>query len=229
MALRQIESPARLVQLRGYRHAVRVLRRDPDAPGTTPALLRGGLSMNDTPPAAPSGPASGISAYRTLRAVAGEILATTDLEHLLDRCGTLVQDLLRADACSIALIAEPTGQLVPLLTMAGGRSAPSEPLLFDLPAGRMRDAIVAGRTLVVAHGLVIDGDEPLPLAETQSALVAMLIPLPLGPEVRGILWVGRIHGEPFSPEEQDLAETLTSLVALAVRGTAAFQMYEGGR
>jgi GAF domain-containing protein len=93
----------------------------------------------------------------------------------------------------------------------------------------MRDAIVAGRTLVVAHGLVIDGDEPLPLAEAQSALVAMLIPLPLGPEARGILWVGRIHGEPFSPEEQDLAETLTSLVALAVRGTAAFQAYEVDR
>lgn len=170
-----------------------------------------------------SGPPPGISAYRALRALAGEILATTDLERSLERCGLLAQDLLRADACSIALIAEPTGQLVPLLTMAGGRSAPSEPLLFELPAGRMRDAILAGRTLVVAHGLVIDGDEPLPLAEAQSALVAMLVPLPLGPGARGIVWVGRIHGEPFTPEEQELAETLTALIALGVRGTAAFQ------
>lgn len=226
MALRKVEPPVRSAQVEGYRNAVRLLRRGTDAAGVEPYPLPGSLAMNDGSSPQFVGSLSGIGAYRALRAIASEILATTDLEHLLDRCGTLVQYLLHADACSIALIDERSGQLVPLLTMAGGRSAPSEPLLFDLPAGRMRDAIFAGRSLVVAHGTIIDGDAPLPLSESQSALAAMLVPLPLGPDLRGILWVGRIHGEQFSPEEQDLAETLVALVALGVRGTAAFRAYE---
>lgn len=164
----------------------------------------------------------GINAYRVLREVAGEILATSDLRHVLDRCGTLVQDLLRSDACSISLLDEAAGALVPLLTLASGRSAPVAPLSLDLLNGRMRDAIKEGRSLVVAHSMVIDGDAPLPLTETQSALTAMLIPLPLGQAPLGILWVGRIHGEPFTPEDQELAEALAALIVLGLRGTTAF-------
>ena len=165
------------------------------------------------------GPAQGIDGYRILRAFAEEILATSDLDKMLERCGILAQRLLRADACSIALLDERSGYLVPLLTMASGRTTTIAPLPFDLLDGRMRDAIYAGRSLVVAHGLVIDGNAPLPLAEMQSALVAMLIPLPPEQGRRGIFWVGRIHGEPFTPEEQELAETLSALVALGVRAT----------
>ncbi|HEY8597365.1 MAG TPA: GAF domain-containing protein [Thermomicrobiales bacterium] len=163
--------------------------------------------------------AQGIGAYRALRAFAAEILATSDLERMLERCGQLAQRLLRADACSIALLDEPSGHLVPLLTMASGRTTTIAPLPFDLLDGRMRDAIYAGRSLIVAHGLVIDGDAPLPLPEMQSALAAMLIPLPPEQGQRGIFWVGRIHGEPFTLEEQELAETLSALVALGVRAT----------
>ena len=168
---------------------------------------------------AAAGPPKGISAYRALRAFAEEVLATSDLEQMLERCGILVQRLLRADACSIALLDERSGQLVPLLTMASGRTTTIAPLPFDLLDGRMRDAVYAGRSLIVAHGLVLDGPTALPLAEMQSALAAMLIPLPPEQGQRGILWVGRIHGEPFTPEEQELAETLGALVALGVRAT----------
>ncbi len=222
MALSTAEPPVRPAQTRqieGYRNAVRLLRRDTGAAGVESSPLPRSVSMNDRQGGQIAAPPAGIGAYRALRAMASEILATTDLEGLLERCGTLVQELLRADACSIALIDERSGQLVPLLTMAGGRSAPSEPLPFALPVGRMRDAIVAGRSLVVAHGTIIDGDESLPLAESQSALAAILLPLPLGPERRGIVWVGRIHGEQFSPEDQDLAEILAALVALGIRAS----------
>ena len=161
----------------------------------------------------------GIGAYRALRAFAEEMLATSDLEQMLERCGILAQRLLRADACSIALLDERSGRLIPLLTMASGRTTTIAPLPFDLLDGRMRDAIYAGRSLIVGHGLVVDGAAPLPLAEMQSALAAMLIPLPPEQGQRGIFWVGRIHGEPFTPEEQELAETLSALVALGVRAT----------
>jgi len=166
-----------------------------------------------------AGPSQGIGAYRALRTFAEEILATSDLEKMLERCGILAQRLLCADACSIALVDEQSGHLVPLLTMASGRTTTIAPLPFDLLDGRMRDAIYAGRSLIVAHGLVIDGAVPLPLAERQLALAAMLIPLPPEQGQRGIFWVGRIHGEPFTPEEQELAETLSALVALGVRAT----------
>jgi hypothetical protein len=161
----------------------------------------------------------GISAYRALRSFAEEILATSDLERMLERCGLLVQRLLRADACSIALLDERSGQLIPLLTMASGRTTTIAPLPFDLLDGRMRDAIYADRSLIVAHGQVLDGSTSLPLAEMQLALAAMLIPLPLEQRQRGIFWVGRIHGEPFTREEQELAETLSALIALGVRAT----------
>ncbi len=166
-----------------------------------------------------TGSSQGIGAYRALRAFAAEILATSDLEKMLERCGTLAQRLLRADACSIALLDEQSGHLLPLLTMASGRTTTIAPLPFDLLDGRMRDAIYAGRSLIVAHGLVIDGAAPLPLAEMQSALVAILIPLPPEQGQRGTFWIGRIHGEPFTPEEQELAEALSALVALGVRAT----------
>jgi GAF domain-containing protein len=137
-----------------------------------------------------------------------------------------VQELLRADACSIALLDERAGKLVPLMAMASGRSTALAPLPLDLLEGRMLASINQGRSLVVAHGMIIDGDAPLTLSEAQSALTAMLIPLPLGQEMRGILWVGRIHGEPFGPEDQELAETIAALVALGVRGTDAFVRYQ---
>jgi GAF domain-containing protein len=164
----------------------------------------------------------GIGAYRILRDIAGEILATSDLGRVLERCGQLVQDLLQADACSIALLDDAAGALVPLLTMASGRRASNVPPPLDLANGRMRAAIKHGRALVVANNMVFDGDAPLPLPETQSALTAMLIPLPLGRELPGILWVARIHGEPFTPEDQELAETLAALIALGMRGTRDF-------
>ena len=161
----------------------------------------------------------GIVAYRLLRSFAAEILATDDLERLLARCGLLAQRLLHADACSIALIDESTGQLVPLLAMASERTTALVSLPREFLDGRMRAAIYAGRSLVVAHDLVLDGDVALPLAAKQSTLAAMLIPLPLEQGQRGIFWVGRIHGEPFTPEDQALAETLSVLVALGVRAT----------
>jgi transcriptional regulator with GAF, ATPase, and Fis domain len=164
----------------------------------------------------------GISAYRILRDVAGEILTTSDLGRVLERCGQLVEDLLQADACSIALFDDAAGALIPLLTMAGGRSTPEALPPLDLGTGRMRAAIKQGRALIVAHNLVLDGTAPLPLSETQSALAAMLIPLPLGPDFPGILWFGRIHGDPFTPEDQELAEALAALIALGMRGTKAF-------
>lgn len=175
----------------------------------------------------PSGPGAGgdaprlgrqgIGAYRALRAVAGEILATADSGQMLERCGAVVQELLRADACTIGLLDERLGNLHPLLTVAGGRSAQVAPLPLDQLDGRMRAAIHEGRSLIVAHGMVLDGDEPLPLDEEQSVLTAMLLPLPLGQDVRGILWVARIHGTPFTADDQALAETLAALVALGIQ------------
>lgn len=165
------------------------------------------------------GSSGGIGAYRALRAFAEDILKSSDFDKLLDRCGRLVQRLLRADACSIALLDEQSGRLVPLLTMGSGRMTTGPALPFELLDGRMRDAIYAGRPLVVAHELVIDGAAPLPLLEMQSALAAMLLPMPLEQGQRGVFWVARIHGQTFTPEEQELAETLSALVALSVLAT----------
>ena len=65
----------------------------------------------------------GVNAYRALRDLAGEVLVSDDVENALNRCGALVLELLHADACSVALLDQRAGALVPLLTMAGGRSA----------------------------------------------------------------------------------------------------------
>lgn len=159
----------------------------------------------------------GINAYRALRDLAGEVLASDDVENALNRCGALVQELLHADACSVALLDQRAGTLVPLLTMAGGRSADIPPLSLQMLEGRLLKSIKEGRSLIVAHGAIIDGDVPLPLAEAQSALTAMLLPLPVREGMSGILWIGRVHGEPFSAEELDLAETIAAMVALAIR------------
>jgi diguanylate cyclase (GGDEF)-like protein len=159
----------------------------------------------------------GINAYRALRDLAGEVLVSDDVENALNRCGSLVQELLSADACSVALLDQRAGTLVPLLTMAGGRSADVPPLSLQMFDGRLLTAINERRTLIVAHGAIIDGDVPMPLTEAQSALTAMLIPLPVRDGMHGILWIGRIHGEPFNAEELDLAETIAAMVALAIR------------
>src|SRR5690349_22295389 len=159
----------------------------------------------------------GVNAYRALRDLAGEILVSDDVENALNRCGALVQELLQADACSVALLDQRAGALVPLLTMAGGRSADIPPLSLQMLDGRLLKAIKESRPLIVAHGAIIDGDIPLPLSEAQSALTAMLLPLPVREGMSGILWIGRIHGEPFNAEELDLAETIAAMVALAIR------------
>ena len=159
----------------------------------------------------------GVNAYRALRDLAGEILVSDDVENALNRCGALVQELLHADACSVALLDQRAGTLVPLLTMAGGRSADIPPLSLQMLDGRLLKAIKESRSLIVAHGAIIDGDIPLPLTEAQSALTAMLLPLPVREGMSGILWIGRIHGEPFNAEELDLAETIAAMVALAIR------------
>ena len=137
----------------------------------------------------------GVNAYRALRDLAGEILASDDVENALNRCGALVQELLQADACSVALLDQRAGALVPLLTMASGRSADIPPLSLQMLDGRLLKAIKESRPLIVAHGAIIDGDIPLPLSEAQSALTAMLLPLP----VRGK--VGYSHATSLSATE----------------------------
>ena len=159
----------------------------------------------------------GVNAYRALRDLAGEVLVSDDVENALHRCGALVLELLHADACSVALLDQRAGSLVPLLTMAGGRSAEVPPLSLQLLDGRLIAAIKERRSLIVAHGAIIDGAVPMPLSEAQSTLTAMLLPLPMREGMSGILWIGRIHGETFNAEELDLAETIAAMVALAIR------------
>lgn len=206
-----------------------IVPRDVSQPASWDSRDRGGMMGAHEEGEPHASRRSGIGAYRALRDVAGEVLATRDLGRLLDRCGRLIEELLQADACSVALLDEPAQALVPLLTMASGRSTPPVPLPLDLLNGRIHAAIKGGRPLVVAYNSAIDGDSPFPLAEAQSALTAMLLPLPLGPDLPGILWVGRIHGEPFTPDDLDLAESLAALIALGMRGTKAFMKAMGER
>ena len=163
----------------------------------------------------------GIGAYRRLREAAAELLSRHDLRSFLGGCGTLTQELLRIDACSIALLDERTHRLIPLLTQAGGNTALLEPLPLEMFDGRIWEAILGGRTIIVADGMVLDGGESLALAEPQSALTAMLTPLPLVAPHRGILWVGRIHGEAYTPDERHRAEAIAALLAFGLRNVYA--------
>lgn len=160
---------------------------------------------------------NGIDAYRRLRAAAAELLTLKELRPLLNACDALTQELLHVDACSIALLDERGRELVPLLTQAGGNTTTLEPLSLEFFDGRIWDAILGGRTIIVAGGMVLDGGEPLALAEPQSPLTAMLTPLPLIAPHRGVLWVGRIHGEAFTLDDQHLAETIAVLLAFGLR------------
>lgn len=159
----------------------------------------------------------GVDAYRRLRDGAARLLASKELRPLLKGCDALTQELLHVDACSIALLDERGRVLVPLLTQAGGNTTMLEPLSLELFDGRIWDAIRGGRTIIVAGGMVLDGGEPLALAEPQSALTAMLTPLPLAAPHRGVLWVGRIHGAAFTLDDQHLAEALAALLAFGLR------------
>ena len=160
---------------------------------------------------------SGVDAYRRLRDVAAELLSLKELRPLLKACDALTQELLQVDACSIALLDERGRVLVPLLTQAGGNTTTLEPLSLELFDGRIWDAILGGRTMILAGGMILDGGEPLALAEPQSVLTAMLTPLPLVAPHRGILWVGRIHGKAFTLDDQHLAEAIAALLAFGLR------------
>ena len=160
---------------------------------------------------------TGIDTYRRLRDVAEQLLALRELAPLLRGCDALTHELLHINACSIILLDERSRVLVPLLTQAGGNTATLEPLPLELFDGRIWEAIIGGRTIVVAGGMVLDGGVPLALAEPQSALTAMLTPLPLVAPHRGVLWVGRIHGEAFVPDDRHLAEAIASLLAFGLR------------
>jgi GAF domain-containing protein len=163
------------------------------------------------------GARGGIDAYRRLRDVSGELLALRELAPLLKGCDALTQELLHIDACSIVLLNECARTLVPLLTQASGHTTMLEPLSLELFDGRIWESILGGRTIIVAGGLILDGGEALVLAEPQSALTAMLTPLPLAAPRRGVLWVGRIHGEPFTLDDQHLAEAIAALLAFGLR------------
>lgn len=162
----------------------------------------------------------GIDAYRRLRDAAAALLALRELAPLLKGCDALTQELLHVDACSMALLDERNRTLVPLLTQAGGHTTLLEPLSLELFDGRIWASILGGRTIIVAGGMILDGGEALALAEPQSALTAMLTPLPLVAPRRGVLWVGRIHGEAFTLDDQHLAEAIAALLAFGLRNVS---------
>ena len=61
----------------------------------------------------------------------------------------------------------------------------------------------------------LDGESSLLLAEAQSLLTAMLLPIQTSVDgVGGILSLCRLHGAPFSPDEQALAKAIASLLKL---------------
>lgn len=159
----------------------------------------------------------GVRIYRMLRDLAGEILACDSLETMLERCITIIQELLPVHACSIMLLDHRAQALVPMMTMAAGHYNAGTPLPLSLVGGRIAEAIKDGRPLIISHNALIDGASPFPLAETQSLLTAMLIPLPVHRGMSGILWLGRIHGAPFTTEERELAKVVASMAALAIR------------
>jgi GAF domain-containing protein len=173
------------------------------------------------------GERGGVDAYRRLRDAAEHLLALRELAPLLKGCGILTQELLHVDACSIALLDERARTLLPLLTQAGGHTTILEPLPLELFDGRIWESILGGRTIVVAGGMILDGGEALALAEPQSALTAMLTPLPLVAPHRGVLWVGRIHGEAFTLDDQHLAEAIAALLAFGLRNVYDSVGHEG--
>lgn len=181
------------------------------------------VDVSEQEPKNSTGP-NGIQLYRTFRDLAGEILAAGDREGMLARCATILHELLPIDVCSVALLDTQTQTLTPLLTMAAdGRTdrAPAA-LPLALTGDRMAEAIKAGRPLIVGRNALLDGESPLLLQAAQSLLTAVLLPIPIGDDgVSGILWLGRVHGAPFTPDEQELAEAIASLMALALRGDAA--------
>ena len=157
----------------------------------------------------------GIRAYRMLRDLTGEILSGDSPEALLARLPDIVDELLPVDACSVLMLDRRSQTLQPLLTAAGGRHTVGLPL--QLAGGRMEEAIRGGRPLIVGRNALVDDGAPLPLPEAESVLTAMLIPLPVRHGMTGILWLGRLHGSSFTAEEQELAQTIAALVALAIQ------------
>src|SRR5919199_741317 len=159
--------------------------------------------------------AGGIRAYRTRRTLANGILVGNSLDTMLQQLPLILGELLPVDALSVLLLDRRTQTLVPLLTSAGGRQTTGHPL--PLSGGRMEEAVAARRPLIISHSTLIDGDVPVPLAEAASMLTAMLTPLPIRQGMHGFLWLGRVHGAPFTPDEQELAETFATLVAMAIQ------------
>ena len=157
----------------------------------------------------------GIRAYRTLRNLANGILVGNSLDTMLQQLPLILGELLPVDALSVLLLDRRTQTLVPLLTAAGGMQTTGHPL--PLAGGRMQEAVAARRPLIISHSTLIDGDVPVPLSEAESMLTAMLIPLPMRQGMHGFLWLGRVHGAPFTPDEQELAETFATLVAMAIQ------------
>jgi sigma-B regulation protein RsbU (phosphoserine phosphatase) len=159
-----------------------------------------------------------ISRLSTLIEVNGIISSSLNLDQILENVMTISKQVMNADASSLMLIDEKTGELV--YQVALGEVGEKLKQEFRLKMGQGIAGTVAedGKALLIAdvyaHPKFFRGHDEATGYRTRSMIA---VPLKVGERITGVAQViNRLDGNPFDPDDLELFTALCSMAAIAI-------------
>lgn len=159
-----------------------------------------------------------ISRLSTLIEVNGIISSSLNLDQILENVMTISKQVMNADASSLMLIDEKTGELV--YQVALGEVGEKLKQEFRLKMGQGIAGTVAeeGKALLIedvyAHPKFFRGHDEATGYRTKSMIA---VPLKVGERITGVAQViNRLDGKPFDSDDLELFTALCSMAAIAI-------------
>jgi sigma-B regulation protein RsbU (phosphoserine phosphatase) len=159
-----------------------------------------------------------ISRLSTLIEVNGIISSSLNLDQILENVMTISKQVMNADASSLMLIEEKTGELV--YQVALGEVGEKLKQEFRLKMGQGIAGAVAedGKALLIedvsAHPKFFRGHDEATGYRTKSMIA---VPLKVGERITGVAQViNRLDGNPFDRDDLELFTALCSMAAIAI-------------
>lgn len=150
--------------------------------------------------------------------VSALINSTLELDVVLERLMTTCREILKADACSLMLVEEETGELV--FTVAQGPVAGQLKTGFRLP----KDSGIAGHVFQTGEPMLVENayDEPLFHRDFDSRTgyhtrSILCVPLYARERIIGLTQViNRLDGKPFNAEDLETLSLISAHAATAI-------------
>jgi sigma-B regulation protein RsbU (phosphoserine phosphatase) len=159
-----------------------------------------------------------ISRLSTLIEVNGIISSSLNLDQILENVMTISKQVMNADASSLMLIDEKTGELV--YQVALGEVGEKLKQEFRLKMGQGIAGTVAedGKALLIedvyVHPKFFRGHDEATGYRTKSMIA---VPLKMGERITGVAQViNRLDGNPFDTDDLELFTALCSMAAIAI-------------